>query len=423
MNIHPSLKLFQGKQQDSSIQSIHTVEYKPVSQLNSSTRVLEFNVSGDGTRYVDMKNIKLKLTGHLEKADGKPASARETVANQLLHSLFSQVDVYLNQTLVTESTNTYAYKAYIDTLVKTTAIQKDHSLEASLYYADKAGKMDSVDILQNIGLLERHNRTKDRAKVEMVGRLNVDCFQTPYLLMPGVDIRVRLNKHLPSFYIFTALANSNTLFVIDDATLLVDKVHVNPTVLSTHSRMLERQKATYPFERTSMKTYTIAKDTQNVTLENRVVSQVPTTVLVGMVKGKAFAGHLASNPFNFQHFNVRSASLVLDGIDVPGEPFQLDFTTKKTATAFQALTDMVTQHYGISDAGIDFDMFNGGYTLLAFDLKQKKTQGSCAVKQGNLRLNLDFNSAVSESVTLLIYGTFHDQLEIDQNKTVRFQML
>ena len=39
--------------------------------------------------------------------------------NNWLHSLFSQVDVYLNGTLVTPSTNTYAYRAYMRTQRRT----------------------------------------------------------------------------------------------------------------------------------------------------------------------------------------------------------------------------------------------------------------------------------------------------------------
>ena len=53
------------------------------------------------------------------KGDGGhlPLNAADGPVNNWMHSLFSQVDVSLNGTLVTPSTNTYAYRAYIETLL------------------------------------------------------------------------------------------------------------------------------------------------------------------------------------------------------------------------------------------------------------------------------------------------------------------
>ena len=56
-----------------------------------------------------MLHVQVKVT----RANGDDLDLAEPVGpvNIWLHSLFSQVDVYLNGTLVTSSTNTYAYRA------------------------------------------------------------------------------------------------------------------------------------------------------------------------------------------------------------------------------------------------------------------------------------------------------------------------
>jgi hypothetical protein len=64
-----------------------------------------------------------------------------------LHSLFSQVDVLLNGTLITSSINTYAYRAYIETLLSYGTDAKSSQLTSALFYKDEAGKMDKPNPL------------------------------------------------------------------------------------------------------------------------------------------------------------------------------------------------------------------------------------------------------------------------------------
>ena len=67
------------------------------------------------------------------------------VINNLLHSLFKQVDVFLKEKQVTQATGTYAYRANLETLLNYGPAARKSQLTASLYYKDKAGKMDTRD--------------------------------------------------------------------------------------------------------------------------------------------------------------------------------------------------------------------------------------------------------------------------------------
>ena len=69
------------------------------------------------------------------KGDGGnlPPNAPVGAVNNWMHSLFSQVDVSLNGTLVTPSTNTYAYRAYIETLLSHGAEAKNSQLTSALW--------------------------------------------------------------------------------------------------------------------------------------------------------------------------------------------------------------------------------------------------------------------------------------------------
>jgi len=92
------------------------VEYHPLIS-GSDGSPIEFDVSGTGDDYVDFGNTILHVKAKVTRANGTDLPADTVVGpvNLFLHSLFSQVDISLNGTLITSSTNTYPYRAMIKT--------------------------------------------------------------------------------------------------------------------------------------------------------------------------------------------------------------------------------------------------------------------------------------------------------------------
>ena len=68
--------------------------------------------------------------------DVAPKTAHVAPVNNTLHSLFSQLDVSLNDVPISSSTPTYLYRAYIETHLNYGNDAKESSLNAGLYYMD-----------------------------------------------------------------------------------------------------------------------------------------------------------------------------------------------------------------------------------------------------------------------------------------------
>ena len=124
-------------------------------------------------------HVKAKITA----ADGANLDADVQVGpvNLWLHALFSQMEVFLNNKLVTPSSTAYHYRAYSETILNFSKDAKDSHLTSALFYKDKAGKMDSVNPLAeeanvNTGLKERHAHTRQSRSVAMEGRIHSDLF-------------------------------------------------------------------------------------------------------------------------------------------------------------------------------------------------------------------------------------------------------
>ena len=156
---------------------------------------IESLIPGSGDDYLDLANTMLHVQVKVTRANGDDLDFADPVGpvNNWLHSLFSQVDVYLNGTLVTPSTNTYAYRAYIETLL---SYAKVTQLTGKLWHKDTATHMDAVEIVDgaaaNAGFVARRKNIVRNRVVDMMGRLHVDLFLQDKFLINGVDVKIRL---------------------------------------------------------------------------------------------------------------------------------------------------------------------------------------------------------------------------------------
>jgi len=139
------LDLFTVQPTQTSIGEACVVEYQPVSSFQNRAP-LDFDVPGSGEHYVDLANIQLYIRAKITHNDGTDLAADVAVApvNLSLHSIFSQVDVSLNGTLISSSTSTYPYRAMLETLLTYGEDAKKSQLSAELFYKDDAGEMDTT---------------------------------------------------------------------------------------------------------------------------------------------------------------------------------------------------------------------------------------------------------------------------------------
>ena len=91
-----------------SVKEGQDIEYHPFTALEKSGPI-KFAIDGTGDEYLDLYHTNLYVEAKVVCADGSPLPDDTDVApvNLTLHSLFSQVDVSLNDRLVTSSKATY----------------------------------------------------------------------------------------------------------------------------------------------------------------------------------------------------------------------------------------------------------------------------------------------------------------------------
>jgi len=130
-----------------SIESGNYIDYHPINPIAEGAPI-EFEIPGAGEEHMDLCNsmisVKLKVIKQY-RTDLRNDTVVAPV-NLFLQSLFSQVDVYINGTLVTTASDMYGYRAYIEMLLSYKEDAKKTQLTSSLLYQDEPQKFDIVDL-------------------------------------------------------------------------------------------------------------------------------------------------------------------------------------------------------------------------------------------------------------------------------------
>ena len=420
-SVHTGLDLFSVPPTQTAVRDGQWVEYHPLATLAPNAPI-EFIVSGATADYIDMNNSYLHVKAKVTKNDGSAPLAAEVEfapVNYWMHSLFSQVDVLLNDTLVTPSENTYPYRAYIESTLNYGREAKETHLTSALYYQDTAEQLDSRDETLNAGFKKRHDHAHQGRVVDMEGRLHCDIFHQNRLLMNGVDVKIRL---IPSKSSFNLIGPDDTYrSIITHASFFARKIRLNPAVALAQAKALEIAPAKYPVKRVVVKTFTVPQGNASVVQDNLFLSQTPNRLVIGLVASDAFNGSIITNPFNFATHDVSFLSLYLDGKQVPSKPLQPNFAEGQFIRAYY--NSMVASGLANRDAGsnISRDDFAGGFALYSLDLTPSLLDDNELfelVKSGALRLEIKFSRAQNASLTVVVWAEMDNMIEIDRSRQV-----
>ena len=420
-SVHTGLDLFALPPTQTAVQDGLWVEYHPLATLAAGAPI-EFAVSGATADYIDLSNTYLYVKAKVLRQDGTNPAADAVFApvNYWIHSLFSQVDVSLNNILVTPSENTYPYRAYIESTLNYGREAKTTHLTSALYYQDTANHLESLNEAENDGFRARAAHAAAGREVDMIGRLHCDIFHQERYLLNGVDVKIRLIPSKSTFNLMAA-ADANFKSIITHASMFVRKVRLNPAVTLSHAKALERGTVKYPLKRVVVKTFSIPTGNVGAVQDNLFLSQTPNRLVIGLVDSAAFNGENARNPFNFQTFGLSFLSLYLDGKQVPSKPLQPNFAGGQYVRSFFNL--MVSSGLANQDSGSNISRqdFTGGFALYSMDLTPSLIDDNQLfelVKSGALRMELKFVRALLRSVTVVVWAEMDSVLEIDRSRQV-----
>ena len=164
---------------------------------------------------------------------------------------------------------------------------------------------------------------------------------------------------------------------------------------------------------TEVNALSIPKGTSNIN-ELLFQDQVPSRLVLGFVKSKAYNGSYTENPFNFRHFGINFLRVTINGDPVSGHPLQLKFNGAKDQEYMDAYLNLFRATLKFdNDSGnvIQLIEFTNGFTLFVIDIDPVLTLTgveNCLRpdKSGMVRVETKFNNALPETINVIAYAEF-----------------
>ena len=154
------LALFQPAAVERGVDEVDWINFRPIGQITKSSPI-EFHISGTSSEYISLAKTRLHIKVRILRDDGLPVDKTDDVSltNLSLHSMIRQVDVALQQQVISSTTGVnYGYKSYLDVMLKYGHNELNSLLQAEGMYKDEAGYMS--DATANIGHIQRKELTR-----------------------------------------------------------------------------------------------------------------------------------------------------------------------------------------------------------------------------------------------------------------------
>ena len=145
------------------------------------------------------------------------------MTNNFLHSLFRQCNVTLNVVAITQASEHYHYRSYLETLLTYCTDAAASQLTNAYCYLDRGDMLpcdptaEILTVTTKRGFITHWNKHSASKVVELFGPLHMDLYNVHLYLLPGFRLHIRLTKARSSFYMMKRTADSKPVFKFLDA--------------------------------------------------------------------------------------------------------------------------------------------------------------------------------------------------------------
>lgn len=433
-----SFDLFSPIEIETSIRDATKINVRPIAAADSGGP-FKFCIPADPDKWTDVESIRLRGKVTLKNSAGGTktnftnAGNEVSTVNNFYQSLFGSVIVTLNGVEISDpARNWYPYKSYLETLLSYSKSTKDCRLASQCFFSDTPDKFDSLGTVDgsgktasnsdNKGYTDRKDWFKNSRTRYFNIPLHSDICTLRKYLPPNCKLEIDFFRHTDQFSLLSPYQSSDCAIVLEDLSLSLTRYTPSTSIQKFYSDKLSKtKKQVLPIDRSLIKTYTVQSGQSNLSHYNIISGhQLPDQIIVGVVEQTSYSGSMQKNPFNFKHFDISEASLVVNGIHEPSEPYKIDITNGD----YSDLYNDFLLNTGIANEDRDFGIgetdYLGGSFLLVFDRSKEKCNRFHRHKydSGSIDINLRTNSNLPVVVTVIVYATYSSEIVIDDNGTV-----
>ena len=309
------------------------------------------------TREVKKEHKKEEKTEEEETAEEEAPVPLVTHVNNILHSIFSNVEVYIDNQQIFNSNGLYAHKSYISYNFKGAFSEYKGVLHCEGYdYEEFPDEILEAPLSEPF--FTRRRKMLSRPDGFMLfGKLGVEFFSTSDLLYPNMKIGLRLIRARPNFYMISD--NPNVSLGIVDCSLYTRRIALKDDFHKKRMDMLAYTPVEFNYLETLAKAFIIPARQNQFTQENIFNNAPVRRIAIAMNTNSAFTGSYTENPFWYEQFDPKQI-IILRG----GQPI-VDFDAADNCRLY--VTTMKAMNFQDDIPSIPIDKIKNHYVLV-FDL-------------------------------------------------------
>ena len=369
-------------------------------------------VRGRGYETYNTKEVKKELKEEAKAEEEQTAEEEAPVplathVNNILHSIFCNVEVYINNEQIYNSNGLYAHKSYISNNFKGAISEYKRVLHCEGY--------DYEELLDEImeGPLSEPFFTSRRKMLcrpdgfMLYGKLGVDLFSTSELLYPNMKIRLRLIKARPKFYMISD--NPNVSLGIVDCSPYTRCIAVKDDYHKKRMDMLTYTTVEFNDLKTPATTFIIPAR-QNQFIQENIFNNAPVRrIAIAMNTNSSFTGSYTENLFWYQKYDLRQIRILRGGQPI------VDFDAAHNCRLY--VTTMKANNFEDDIPSIPIDNFKDHYVLVFDFTSMQDATENCHYPElvgESLRLELNFTLPLEHVTELIVLAERMSSVAVDK---------
>jgi hypothetical protein len=198
---------------------------------------------------------------------------------------------------------------------------------------------------------------------------------------------------------------------------MIKRHSIHPQVLAEHQNLLNTRRFNFPFINNEVRSFLIPTGSLSVISETIFSGIIPSFCVIGLVSSAAFNGEVQSNPFAFKHYQLAAITLTCDGQSVVFRQISFDVDNGIYLQGYNTLISLLP-HKELGSI-ITRDNYTVNRFLIALDLVPSHNPNRFYLsKHGQIKVELRFKSATTESLMCIILGNFQNNVQINRDRNI-----
>ena len=354
------------------VKSFKDIEYLPTSAIQDGVPIT-FEIGKD-ERFTDLSELVIKTVVEIQGENGTALTGKQFtnaesagtlkkvgVINNLGHNIWEQIVLTINDTKVTESSNNYAYKAMLETLLSYDDADQKSVLRLSCFKKDHGNITAEFPTAThaNKGLVEQSKYFEGGKKVTLITHPRIGLCQQPRYIPDQCKMLLKLTPNKFSFVLMSDKNNAKyALKFIHSCKCSVRRVKIAETTKIALQSTIEQNHESfrYPIRHVKMKSELLNSGSSNFEFDNVFFGHVPNRLTLCTVENRSMYGVFKENPFHFKHNGLESPLIITVGKETLIR-LDFDFANGQYVEAYDTLMRSTGQYKGSHSMLVDYNDF------------------------------------------------------------------